>query len=159
MACLEHVLQRTVHAPTATNALQAASMGALHQQKRRMYTVLVAVVGIATLPVNMLKTLSGMYVPSFFGCCAVWPTGNAPTVQAQLSLSNLSVIFGQTTVAANRQTGIASFKDLYMHAPNNTYPIQFSPTSDLVSMRFLNLSGLVYSNFCRKHNSCTCDLR
>ena len=68
----------------------------------------------------------------WLGFSAVWPTGNAPTVQAQLPLSKLSVIFGQTTAAAKQETSIASFQDLYMHAPNGTYTLRFSTTSDLV---------------------------
>ena len=67
-------------------------------------------------------------------CFAVWPTGNAPAFQAVLPLSNVSLIFGQTTATAHQQTGIASFNDLYMHAPNNIYAVQFATTSDLVSI-------------------------
>ena len=67
--------------------------------------------------------------------CAVWPTGNAPAVQAVLPLSSVNLIFGETTATAHQQTGIASFEDLYMHAPNNTYAVQFATISDLVSTK------------------------
>ena len=68
----------------------------------------------------------------WLGFSAVWPTGNAPTVQAQLPLGKLNVIFGQTTAAAKQETSTASFQDLYMHAPNGTYTLRFSTNSDLV---------------------------
>ena len=63
---------------------------------------------------------------------AVWPTGQAPTVQAQLALSHLSVIFGQTTATADPTTGIAQYQDLYMHAPSSVYWVNFTATSGLV---------------------------
>ena len=64
----------------------------------------------------------------------MWPTGSAPSVQAQLQSRDLSIIFGQTTATADHTTGIAQYQDLYMHAPNGSYSVCFAATSDLINV-------------------------